>query len=407
MIWVTRWCFAPKLLTSNSLERRELQITRTQPRTKNSTQRPSKRGGFSTFEGSRSSTKRHKALTHDPLKEIWRKPFSNPRNQPKNKNTKEAPKRPTKITTPNLLYNQERFVQGLACLLNIHPSLKISPWSSQATPMEILGKIEREIVKPNELGFQEMASILSPLNIYGESRKIKIPLKPKLRYTRTKGTLGICLCSTIGQMPGDRPSRSLDASLVILTHVLHFEASRRARILSPPAEPLVLVLWLNQVTWPVLWWTTTNPACKLQLWATTLYRLRSMTSSCFSCHHAARTWPRWPPGPSSQAYLSLHSLDAPQGIDLSRPLFTCTNANQDATYTCNTRPRVSPHHVVNHLSQLGATIHQTSDAPALNAPQNLNMSWKLLNWRARWIKELNQVQIFNPSCILLMNSLIS
>jgi hypothetical protein len=27
----------------------------------------------------------------------------------------------------NLLYNQERFVQGLACLLNIHPSLKISP----------------------------------------------------------------------------------------------------------------------------------------------------------------------------------------------------------------------------------------------------------------------------------------
>jgi hypothetical protein len=25
-----------------------------------------------TFEGSRSSTKRHKALTHDPLKEIWR-----------------------------------------------------------------------------------------------------------------------------------------------------------------------------------------------------------------------------------------------------------------------------------------------------------------------------------------------
>jgi hypothetical protein len=27
------------------------------------------------------------------------------------------------------------------------------------------------------------------------------------------------------------------------------EASRRARILSPPTEPLVLVLWLNKVTW--------------------------------------------------------------------------------------------------------------------------------------------------------------
>jgi hypothetical protein len=79
------------------------------------------------FEGSRSSKKRHKVLTHDPLKEIRRKNLSNPWNQPKNENTKEAPKRPTGITTPNLLYNQERFIQGLACLLNIYPSLKISP----------------------------------------------------------------------------------------------------------------------------------------------------------------------------------------------------------------------------------------------------------------------------------------
>jgi hypothetical protein len=70
---------------------------------------------------------RHKALTHDPLKEIRRKTLSNRWNQLKDENTKEAPKRPTEITTPNLLYNQERFIQGLACLLNTHPSLKISP----------------------------------------------------------------------------------------------------------------------------------------------------------------------------------------------------------------------------------------------------------------------------------------
>jgi hypothetical protein len=56
----------------------------------------------------------------------------------------KAQKRPTEITTPNLLYKQERLVQGPACLLNIHPSIKISPWSSQASPMEILGKIGRE-----------------------------------------------------------------------------------------------------------------------------------------------------------------------------------------------------------------------------------------------------------------------
>jgi hypothetical protein len=35
-----------------------------------------------------------------------------------------------------------------------------------------------------------------------------------------------------------------------------------------------------------------------------------MTSSCRSCHHAAHTWPRWPPGPSNQAYLSSPHLEA-------------------------------------------------------------------------------------------------
>jgi hypothetical protein len=35
------------------------------------------------------------------------------------------------------------------------------------------------------------------------------------------------------------------------------------------------------------------------------------------------------------------------------------------TCTCNTQQRVSPHHVVNHSSQLGVTIHRSSDAPVL------------------------------------------
>jgi hypothetical protein len=152
-----------------------------------------------------------------------------------------------------------------------------------------------------------MAAILSALSLYGDSQKTKIPLKLKLRYTPTKGSLGICLFSTIGRMHSDRPSRSLDSSLAIPTRVHRFEASRRTRIPSPPAEPPILVLWLNQVTRPILWWTTVNPACRLRLWAATLHQLRSTTSSCFSCHHAARTWPCWPPGPSSQAYLSFHS----------------------------------------------------------------------------------------------------
>jgi hypothetical protein len=115
----------------------------------------------------------------------------------------------------------------------------------------------------------------------------------------------------------------------------------------------------------ILWWTTANPACRLRSWAATLHRLMPTTSSCFSCHHAARTWPHWPPGPSRRAYLSLHSSEAPQGVGLSRSLFTCTNANQAATCTCNTRPRVNPHHIVNHSSQPGVTIHRSSNAQVL------------------------------------------
>jgi hypothetical protein len=159
-----------------------------------------------------------------------------------------------------------------------------------------------------------------------------------------------------------------NASPAIPPHV------RRHRSFSARPDP-VSARWasvLGFVAQPnnptILWWTAANPACRLRSWAATLHRLLSTTSSCFSCHHAARTRPRWPPGPSSQAYLSLHSSEAPQGIDLSRPLFTCTNANQAATYTCTTRPRVSPHHVVNHSSQPGATIHWSSDALVLACP---------------------------------------
>jgi hypothetical protein len=162
-----------------------------------------------------------------------------------------------------------------------------------------------------------------------------------------------------------RSPRPLDASPVIPLRVRRHRSfsacldpvsARRASVLSFVAQPSNLT---------VLWWTVANPACRLQSWASTLHRLLSMTSSRFSCHHAARTWPRWTPSPSSRAYLSLHSSEAQQGIDLSRPLFTCTNANQATSCTSNTQPRVSPHHVVNHSWQPRATIHRSSNAPVL------------------------------------------
>jgi hypothetical protein len=74
-----------------------------------------------------------------------------------------------------------------------------------------------------------MATILSPLGLYGGNRNSKIPLLTNLGYKPTKGTLGICLHSTIGRMPSDLTSSSLDASLAIPTRVLRFEASGALR----------------------------------------------------------------------------------------------------------------------------------------------------------------------------------
>jgi hypothetical protein len=39
-------------------------------------------------------------------------------------------------------------------------------------------------------------------------------------------------------------------------------------------------------------------------------RNRPLTSSCCSCHHAARTRPLWPPSPSNESYLSSPHVEA-------------------------------------------------------------------------------------------------
>jgi hypothetical protein len=47
-----------------------------------------------------------------------------------------------------------------------------------------------------------------------------------------------------------------------------------------------------------------------QPWFSGSTKKPSMTSSWCSCHHATRTWARWPPGPSNEAYLSSPHLEA-------------------------------------------------------------------------------------------------
>jgi hypothetical protein len=77
---------------------------------------------------------------------------------------------------------------------------------------------------------------------------MKLPLLHNTRIHAPKGHFGNSRRSTIGRKPDDRTSLSLDASLAIPTCILCFEASRRAKIQSPPVEPPVLVLLQNQET---------------------------------------------------------------------------------------------------------------------------------------------------------------
>jgi hypothetical protein len=80
-----------------------------------------------------------------------------------------------------------------------------------------------------------MAAILSPLGLYGGNLKTKLPLRPKLGYTPTKGTLGNCLHNTIRRMPATANLLSLDARLGIPTRVLRFKVSglRRRTLVRP------------------------------------------------------------------------------------------------------------------------------------------------------------------------------
>jgi hypothetical protein len=150
-----------------------------------------------------------------------------------------------------------------------------------------------------------MAAIFPPLSIYGDSRKMKLPLLHNTRIHALEGQFGNSCRTTIGRMPDDRTRL---ASTQALWSRRVSSASKRLGALESRlrcrASGLGFVAQPCNPT--VLWWTAANPACRLQSWAATLHRLLSTTSSCFSCHNAARTWPRWPPGPSSQAYLSLH-----------------------------------------------------------------------------------------------------
>jgi hypothetical protein len=67
------------------------------------------------------------------------------------------------------------------------------------------------------------------MSIYGGTQNTKLPLLINKGYKPLKGEFRSLQIFSIGRMPSDCNLLSLDASLVTLTRVLRFEASRRLR----------------------------------------------------------------------------------------------------------------------------------------------------------------------------------
>jgi hypothetical protein len=153
-----------------------------------------------------------------------------------------------------------------------------------------------------------------------------------------RGTFGIFVFAPSDGYPTTTNLLSLDASLAIPTRVLRFEVSELrhrtpVRLVRPVwccCTPVIsLQSWLcgstkepsgflvnhhkrrelsvasaNLHSWLGSHEVRTRP------WFWGLTKKPSITSSCYSCYLAARTWLHWPPDPSNQAYLPSPDLDA-------------------------------------------------------------------------------------------------
>jgi hypothetical protein len=199
------------------------------------------------------------------------------------------------------------------------------------------------------------------------SWKTKIPLKPKLGYTPTKGTFRICLCSSIRRMPRDRTSRCLDASLAIPTRVLLLEAfgalrPQTSQTSSPNrssrfcpyshAWSSASALWLSRVTrwfsgeppqtpqtWcslrrsPLMTWLPQSSDSTLVLWLNQETILDSILSFLPPCDPYLTLLATGSLEPSLLVFSTPGRLT---GNNLSRLFFTCTNTSQATICTCNT-----------------------------------------------------------------------
>jgi hypothetical protein len=188
----------------------------------------------------------------------------------------------------------------------------------------------REKEKSNELGFHVVTAILSPLSLYGGHWKTKLPLL--VGYTPPKVTLGILIVAPSEGCPATAPRFTSTQALRprhVSSTLKSLGAPRpRLRLPSlqswncgstkkpwpfcgePPQAPRTLYSLYSNPTHDLatissrlgvgLWSKPTKSHVQTSVvsrypalappwfWGST--KKPYLTSSCFSCHHAARTW---------------------------------------------------------------------------------------------------------------------
>jgi hypothetical protein len=100
-----------------------------------------------------------------------------------------------------------------------------------------------------------------------------------------------------------------------------------------------------------------------------------MTSSYYSCHHAARTLPRWPLGPSNESYLSSPHLEASPATTF-----------RDCSSPAPTPVKPQPAHAIHSQELVQTTLsitHHTRKRPS-TGPRTTHGSHHLPKSRSHW-----------------------
>jgi hypothetical protein len=180
-----------------------------------------------------------------------------------------------------------------------------------------------------------MAAILSPHRLYGDNRKSKIPYLTTRDTSPSRVVLEVFKFFPSDGCPATATwlassqalrCRRMSSASKIPDCVVANRSDRSGAVAAPSS---VLQSWLCGLTKEPSgflvnhrkprelgvasanlhsWLGSHVVPAQPWFWGST--KKSSMTSSSCSCHHAARSWPRWPPGPSNEAYLSSLHLEA-------------------------------------------------------------------------------------------------